>query len=213
MCNVRRYYASNLHFDWNQMGYAFIGFQDNSDCRLLVGFSHHMAKLNNWEAPSWMNHIYYHWSTTRFQLRSHSELPLEYCLFSALIVQLPQSANVHERLIAFKWGHRAAETGSHSWHFNSTIEFTWAKSPTISMIQFICDIVSPFLALILFKIHHLLQRDLLHIPPQSAFFQHSNNQAAVIFLLLSVIKEWLYIKLKQLVDWQSFKFCLCFCLI
>lgn len=119
-----------------------------------------------------MNHIYYHWSTSRFPLRSKTELPLEYCPLTALLAWLPQ------RLIAFKWGQRLAEVHTLDISIHS-IEFTWARSPMISMIWFSCNSVCQFFALIMFKIYHLLYYTDVHTPSYMAFAntQHMCQQS------------------------------------
>lgn len=91
--------------------------------------------LSNWEVPSWMNHIYYHWSNTLL-FKSHSEMPLEYCLFTDLSTALPESPNVHQRARNSLPSNESASL-KNSWQFNSPTEYTWAKTPKISTTQFI----------------------------------------------------------------------------
>lgn len=135
-------------------GFVFICFQNTF---LLMGFLHRCrSTLINREAPSWMNHIYYRWATTTFPLPSHTALPLEYCLFTALTAGCHKAPMCVAQTYCLQMRAQACRNSPCYWHLNSPAELTWARFSIVSIIQFILSLVSGFLAVIPFKIHHCL---------------------------------------------------------
>lgn len=144
----------NLHCDWNQTWFYLVpqylrllpvrlGFHTTAERSSITGKPH----------LEWIMFI-----ITDLPRQSSSNL-IQNCLLSALIVRLPNSSNA-QRPTSFKWGHRSVEAGPHSWHF--FFEFTWARSPIISINQISLEPTSHFLTLTLSKIHYLFYYIHLH---------------------------------------------------